>query len=264
MLDCTPGQPLQQWQQQTSALLVALVGARLLTVNDLRRHIGSLDLQPYSTWGQYDKWSVAMALGLLENGVVLPKDVDAALGFYNLDDDGNARSEADSSASKKDVVDAGMDAGGQLAYLADQLARGRSYYEPTWMEHTRNPNGDGGNKGGAGNGGVDVSPARDHTHTHGQSYSAGDFTLTEVPPPPSHSHSDHYSPLEGGQKFCSEEEDSSYRPIGVYSHEHTPELRAVMKQKALDLQGGEKPGARVVHALLAILEASGLLRIKKN
>jgi len=202
-------------------------------------------------------------------GLYSPHNMDAAFGYNDNvvedndhdddDDDGEGRSEA-----SIDNTDAGMDVGGQLAYLADQLARGRSYYEPTWMEHTRNPNGDGGNKGGAGNGGVDVSPARDHTHTHGQSYSAGDFTLTEVPPPPSHSHSDHYSPLEGGQKFCSEEEDSSYRPIGVYSHEHTPELRAVMKQKALDLQGGEKPGARVVHALLAILEASGLLRIKKN
>jgi len=37
-----------------------------------------------------------------------------------------------------------------------------------------------------------------------------------------------------------------------------------MKQKALDLESGEKPGARVINALLTILDSSGLLRAKKE
>jgi len=194
-------------------------------------------------------------------GLYSPHNMDAAFGYNDNvvedndhdddDDDGEGRSEA-----SIDNTDAGMDVGGQLAYLADQLARGRSYHEPTWMEHTRNANSDRGNRGDGGKGGTRVSPESDHTNKHGLTYFVGDFTLTEVPPPPSH--------LKGSHKRSSKGDGSSYRPASVQSHGHTPELCSAMKQKALDLESGEKPGARVINALLTILDSSGLLRAKKE
>mmetsp|Transcript_83966 Transcript_83966/g.151512 ORF Transcript_83966/g.151512 Transcript_83966/m.151512 type:complete len:484 (-) Transcript_83966:116-1567(-) len=76
----TTEKPLHFWEQQTHALLVQLVGKKLFSVDEMRRIIEAMDPAAYKAWGYYDKWAAAMVQGLLERGVLLPAELDAALG----------------------------------------------------------------------------------------------------------------------------------------------------------------------------------------
>ena len=70
---------LTPWEQETHALLVILVGRGLLSTDELRRHIETMDEEHYIHRSYYCKWSISMALGLLERGVLTHSELDAAL-----------------------------------------------------------------------------------------------------------------------------------------------------------------------------------------
>ena len=57
-----------------------LVGARQLTVDELRRGIEALDPLQYAKWGYYDKWAASLAGSVLERGLLTEDELAATLG----------------------------------------------------------------------------------------------------------------------------------------------------------------------------------------
>ena len=73
---------LQFWERQTHALLVCLVQRRCMTTDELRRHIEGLHPLHYENWLYYDKWAAAIALTLLDRGIITQAELDSALGEF--------------------------------------------------------------------------------------------------------------------------------------------------------------------------------------
>eukprot|EP01036_Dinobryon_divergens_P029641 gene29640-38766_t len=81
---------LLQWEKNVHALLVVLSSKSphpLLTTDELRRGIESLDAAAYSTWSYYEKWVSSMCIMLLERGVILESEL-----YEELDGDSLSRS----------------------------------------------------------------------------------------------------------------------------------------------------------------------------
>lgn len=70
---------LSQWEKSVHALLVILSSNSLITTDELRRGVESLNEASYSEWGYYDKWSAAMAVILLERQVISQNELDEEL-----------------------------------------------------------------------------------------------------------------------------------------------------------------------------------------
>jgi nitrile hydratase subunit alpha len=70
---------LQVWEQETHALLIALVKNGYFTTDELRRHIESMSALHYVSRSYYCKWATSMALGLIERGVISYGDLDGQL-----------------------------------------------------------------------------------------------------------------------------------------------------------------------------------------
>jgi len=78
-------QGYQFWERQAHALFVLLASKGHLNVDELRTTVAGLDLDRFATWGYYDKWAAAMATALLDSGILLPNEFDAALGWDSYD-----------------------------------------------------------------------------------------------------------------------------------------------------------------------------------
>lgn len=76
--DCT----LKYWEKRTHALLVLLSRRALITTDELRRAVEGLEKESYDSWGYYDRWCAAMAMILLERGVILDDEIAAELGEF--------------------------------------------------------------------------------------------------------------------------------------------------------------------------------------
>ena len=68
--------PFQLWERQTHAILVLLVGMKIMTVDELRRAVEQLHPLHYSSWSYYEKWAAAMSQILLENKLVSNADLN--------------------------------------------------------------------------------------------------------------------------------------------------------------------------------------------
>lgn len=72
--------PLQRWEVETHALLVLLVSASKMKVDELRAGIEALEPVKYLAWGYYDKWAASMARASLTHGYVTEDALNGALG----------------------------------------------------------------------------------------------------------------------------------------------------------------------------------------
>jgi nitrile hydratase len=70
---------LQQWEQETHALLICLAQHDYLNVDELRRFIESMEDEHYLARSYYCKWATAMALGLIERGIIDYSELDKEL-----------------------------------------------------------------------------------------------------------------------------------------------------------------------------------------
>lgn len=71
--------PMSQWELSVHALLVELAVKSLITTDELRRGVESLEEKAYKSWGYYDRWSASMALILIERGVINESEIDELL-----------------------------------------------------------------------------------------------------------------------------------------------------------------------------------------
>jgi nitrile hydratase subunit alpha len=73
--------PLTYWEYSIHALLVILAQKTpsLMTTDELRRGVESLEPNAYSGWGYYEKWSASMTQILLERGAILQDELDLEL-----------------------------------------------------------------------------------------------------------------------------------------------------------------------------------------
>ena len=70
---------MEEWERQVDALN-AVLGDKGLRRNDhLRRAIESLDLKTYETLAYYEKWTAAMEILLVEQGVMTSGEIDAKM-----------------------------------------------------------------------------------------------------------------------------------------------------------------------------------------
>ncbi|CAB9513024.1 Nitrile hydratase subunit alpha [Seminavis robusta] len=78
---------LTDWEQETHALLIVLIQNGYFVTDELRRHIESMSAPHYIARSYYCKWSTAMALGLIERGVISYSELDdELLAGQSLDD----------------------------------------------------------------------------------------------------------------------------------------------------------------------------------
>jgi hypothetical protein len=77
----TSHRPLQYWEYCIHALLVILAtkSPPLMTTDELRRGVESLEAKSYSDWGYYDRWSSSMTSILLERGVITEQEINEEL-----------------------------------------------------------------------------------------------------------------------------------------------------------------------------------------
>ena len=57
------------WEREVHALLVCLVSAGHMTVDEMRRGIEHLPADTYNSWGYYEKWAASIAVILVERGI---------------------------------------------------------------------------------------------------------------------------------------------------------------------------------------------------
>lgn len=74
-----PLQELLAWEQQCHSLFAVLASKQIVSTDELRRAIESLTPDQYITWTYYEKWSAAMAILLLEHGVITHEELQIAL-----------------------------------------------------------------------------------------------------------------------------------------------------------------------------------------
>lgn len=73
---------LQYWEQSIHAVLVLLAShsPQLITTDENRRAVESLEPSAHDSWTYYDKWAAAITIVLLERGVITQLELDAELG----------------------------------------------------------------------------------------------------------------------------------------------------------------------------------------
>ena len=71
---------LQHWELRTHALLVQMVANRLISVDELRRHIEGLSPSEYNSSSYYEKWTLAMCTSCVERGLLTGAAIEKELG----------------------------------------------------------------------------------------------------------------------------------------------------------------------------------------
>ena len=82
--------PLTLWEKRIHALLVVLSTAKptpLLTTDELRRGVESLEEESYRQWSYYDRWAAAITTILLERGVITEDALHRQLYGDVIDDE---------------------------------------------------------------------------------------------------------------------------------------------------------------------------------
>ena len=68
---------MEEWERQVDALNGVLGDKGLKNTDQLRRAIESLDLTTYESLAYYEKWTAAMEMLLVEQGVMTTEEIDA-------------------------------------------------------------------------------------------------------------------------------------------------------------------------------------------
>lgn len=270
---------------------MSLVSARLLTVDELRRHIECLEPAKYATWGYYDKWSVAIALGLLERGVISPTDLDSALGLCTNDQppDATAASTSEAKVARYAVGQAVV----VRSETAGSLVRWRKPHLRTpgyvfgchgIVESLEGVFGDPEFLAFRGGGG------QRKEHLYRVSFKQADLwpeaatasndrVVVEVYEPwllevnggteaekstaDSMTHESKHSSAAPEQTQDNAASDYGHDHSHEHGHDHGHEARSVVEQRAVDKEGHEKPGERISGALIAVLETQGAVERAK-
>ena len=70
---------MEEWERQVDALNGVLGDKGLKNTDQLRRAIESLDLKTYESLAYYEKWTAAMEMLLVEQGVMTKEEIDAKM-----------------------------------------------------------------------------------------------------------------------------------------------------------------------------------------
>ena len=70
---------MEEWERQVDALNSVLGEKGLKNTDQLRRAIESLDIKSYESLAYYEKWTAAMEMLLVEQGVMTPEEIDAKM-----------------------------------------------------------------------------------------------------------------------------------------------------------------------------------------
>ena len=68
---------MEEWERQVDAMNGVLGDKGLKNTDQLRRAIESLDLATYESLAYYEKWTAAMEMLLVEQGVMTTEEIDA-------------------------------------------------------------------------------------------------------------------------------------------------------------------------------------------
>lgn len=286
-------QPLAHWERQCHALLVTLVGAGRLSTDELRRGIESLEPRVYTSaeWGYYDKWAASIALGLVERGVLAPGELDAALGApaappsaersrFRPGDRVRVRAERPLRRWRKPhlrtpgyifgargVVERCEGAFADPEFLAfrarasaapQQLYRVRFAQAELWPEGGGAPLG-GGAESAEGGGDAVYADVYEPWLEPSAAAEAGPHRPPPAPardqgaraPGPAHAHA---------ESARAHAHAHAHEHAHAHGHEHLS--RAELEQRAVDAEGREAPGERIVAALLDTLPARGALELE--
>lgn len=265
------------------------MSARLLTVDELRRHIECLEPAKYATWGYYDKWSVAIALGLLERGVMSPTDLDSALGLCTNDQPSDASSTSDAKVARYAVGQAVVvrsEAAGSLVRWRKPHLRTPGYLFGCHgiVESLEGVFGDPEFLAFRGGGGQ----RREHLYRVSfkqadlwpeAASASNDRVVVEVYEPwlleanrgteadtsmaDSKVHESKHSSAALEQTQDHTAGDHGHDHSHEHGHDHVHEARSVVEQRAVDEEGHEKPGERISGALIAVLEKLGVVERAK-
>ena len=70
---------MEEWERQVDALNSVLGENGLKNTDQLRRAIESLDIKTYESLAYYEKWTAAMEMLLVEQGVMTTEEIDAKM-----------------------------------------------------------------------------------------------------------------------------------------------------------------------------------------
>ena len=70
---------MEEWERQVDALNSVLGEKGLKNTDQLRRAIESLDIKSYESLAYYEKWTAAMEMLLVEQGVMTTEEIDAKM-----------------------------------------------------------------------------------------------------------------------------------------------------------------------------------------
>ena len=76
---------MEEWERQVDALNGVLGEKGLKNTDQLRRAIESLDLKTYESLAYYEKWTAAMEMLLIEQGVMTKEEIDAKMASLTQD-----------------------------------------------------------------------------------------------------------------------------------------------------------------------------------
>jgi len=74
-----PVEQLLAWEQQCHSLFAVLASKQIVSTDELRRAIESLTPTQYKSWSYYEKWSVGMAILLMEHKLITHEELQTAL-----------------------------------------------------------------------------------------------------------------------------------------------------------------------------------------
>ncbi len=75
----------EYWERAVHAMLVTLVGKGHITLDEMRRGVEQLPADTYNSWGYYEKWAVSISHAMIERGLFVKAEWDAALGYGGKD-----------------------------------------------------------------------------------------------------------------------------------------------------------------------------------
>ena len=70
---------MEEWERKVDALNGVLGERGLKTSDQLRRAIESMDLETYESLADYQKWTAAMEMLLVEQGIMTTDEIDAKM-----------------------------------------------------------------------------------------------------------------------------------------------------------------------------------------
>eukprot|EP00929_Paragymnodinium_shiwhaense_P021049 TRINITY_DN13833_c0_g1_i1.p1 TRINITY_DN13833_c0_g1~~TRINITY_DN13833_c0_g1_i1.p1 ORF type:complete len:495 (+),score=66.82 TRINITY_DN13833_c0_g1_i1:56-1486(+) len=250
--------PSEFWERQTHALVVSLIGAEKMKVDEMRRTIEHLHPVHYASWSYYEKWAAGTAQVLLERGVIHNEELDKALGW----DDTAASSEG------------AFQVGDKVQVLEEHLLS-------RWRKpHLRTPGYIFGARGTVERCcGAFHDPeflafrgAVRHQHLYRVRFSqkevwpeyegpAHDTVVVEIYE--SWLQKDDGNAHKGGDAPA----DSKRRRVQPASkhhhkhddHDHVHEERSTVEQNAVDQEGPERPGRRLAEALAKVVTSKGII-----